>query len=112
MNIFARTLGGFFSDKFAKNYGLRGRVKFLFAVLFLEGFALMLFSQMSILILAVSSMVILSLFAQMSSGATFGVVPFMNKKAMGSVAGIVGAGGNVGAVAAGFLFRSENISTQ
>ncbi len=112
MNIFARTLGGFFSDKFAKNYGLRGRVKFLFAVLFLEGFALMLFSQMSILILAVSSMVILSLFAQMSSGATFGIVPFMNKKAMGSVAGIVGAGGNVGAVGAGFLFRSENISTQ
>lgn len=112
MNIFARTLGGFCSDKFAKNYGLHGRVKFLFTVLFLEGFALILFSQMSTLILAVSSMLILSLFAQMSSGATFGVVPFMNKKAMGSVAGIVGAGGNAGAVSAGFLFRSESLTTQ
>lgn len=48
----------------------------------------------------------------MSEGATYGVVPFINKKALGSVAGIVGAGGNAGAVAAGFLFRSESLTTQ
>jgi len=29
---------------------------------------------------------------------------------MGTVAGLVGAGGNIGAVMAGFLFKSENIS--
>jgi uncharacterized membrane protein YphA (DoxX/SURF4 family) len=46
----------------------------------------------------------------MAEGATFSVVPFINKRALGSVAGIVGAGGNAGAVAAGFLFRAENIS--
>ena len=34
------------------------------------------------------------------------------KKASGAVAGIVGAGGNAGAVAAGFLFRAENITIQ
>lgn len=112
MNIFARTLGGVFSDKFAQNYGLKGRVRFLFAVLLLEGLALLLFSQMSVLILAVGSMIVFSLFVQMSEGATYGVVPFMNKKALGSVAGIVGAGGNAGAVAAGFLFRSESLTTQ
>jgi NNP family nitrate/nitrite transporter-like MFS transporter len=112
MNIFARTLGGVYSDKFAKNYGLGGRVKFLFAVLLLEGLALLVFSQMSVLILAISSMVVFSLFVQMSEGATYGVVPFINKKALGSVAGIVGAGGNAGAVAAGFLFRSESLTTQ
>ncbi len=39
------------------------------------------------------------------------VVPFINKKALGGVAGIVGAGGNAGAVSAGFLFRSESLST-
>ena len=33
----------------------------------------------------------------MAEGATFSVVPFINKKAIGSVSGIVGAGGNVGA---------------
>ena len=112
MNIFARTLGGMFSDKFAKSYGLSGRVKLLLCVLLLESVALIVFSQMSVLILAVISMIIFSLFVQMAEGATFGVVPFINKKALGSVAGIVGAGGNAGAVAAGFLFRSEGITTQ
>ncbi len=42
----------------------------------------------------------------MSSGATYSVVPFINRKALGVVAGIVGAGGNAVAVAAGFLFKS------
>jgi MFS transporter, NNP family, nitrate/nitrite transporter len=46
----------------------------------------------------------------MSNGATYSVVPFINQKAMGAVSGIVGAGGNVGAVMAGFLFTSETVS--
>ena len=112
MNIFARTVGGFLSDFFAKKMGLRGRVLFLFAVLLGEGFMLIVFSQMAVLILAVGTMIVFSLFVQMSEGATFGIVPFINKKALGAVAGIVGAGGNAGAVAAGFLFRAENITTQ
>lgn len=112
MNLFARALGGIFSDKFAKSRGLTGRVRFLFAVLFLEGIALVVFSQMSVLVIAVISMVIFGLFVKMSNGATYGVVPFINKKALGSVAGIVGAGGNAGAVAAGFLFRSESLTMQ
>ncbi len=53
-----------------------------------------------------------SLFVQMSSGATFPVVPFVNRASIGSVAGIVGAGGNAGAVAAGFLFRTDGLETQ
>ena len=112
MNLFARTLGGYFSDRFALKSGLSGRVRFLFIVLFCEGLALMLFSQMNVLILAVGSMIMFSLFVQMSEGATFGIVPFMNRKALGAVAGIVGAGGNAGAVAAGFLFKAESISYQ
>jgi NNP family nitrate/nitrite transporter-like MFS transporter len=32
-------------------------------------------------------------------------VPFIDRKALGGVAGIIGAGGNVGAVAAGFLMK-------
>ncbi|HSK38220.1 MAG TPA: MFS transporter, partial [Arenibaculum sp.] len=87
-------------------------VVFLFLVLFLEGLALILFSQMTTLVVAVSAMVLFSLFVQMSEGATFGVVPFVNRKALGAVAGIVGAGGNAGAVAAGFLFKSEALSYQ
>lgn len=112
MNIFARTLGGVFSDRFARGRGLRGRVHFLFGALLMEGAALVLFSQMNHIALAVSTMVVFSLFVQMSEGATFGVVPFMNRKALGAVSGIVGAGGNAGAVAAGFLFRSNALTAQ
>ena len=112
MNIFARTLGGVFSDLFAKQGGLKGRVRWLFLALVCEGIALVAFSQMHVLSLAIGIMLVFSLFVQMAEGATFGVVPFINKKALGAVAGIVGAGGNVGAVAAAFLFRSENLSYQ
>ncbi|MBW1875379.1 MAG: MFS transporter, partial [Deltaproteobacteria bacterium] len=110
MNIFARTTGGIIGDKFAARWGLKGRVKWLFIALFVESLALMFFSRMTILPVAIGSMVVFSLFVQMSEGATYSVVPFINKKALGSVAGIVGAGGNAGAVAAGFLFRAEKLT--
>ena len=110
MNIFARTLGGYISDKFVEKGGLRGRVKWLFYALAVEGVALIFFSQMRVIALAIPAMIVFSLFVQMSEGATYSVVPFINKKALGSVAGIVGAGGNMGAVCAGFLVRAESIS--
>jgi len=105
MNIFARTLGGIFGDNFGTLWGLKGRSFWLFIVLLAEGLALMLFSQMQVLFLALPMLIIFSLFTQMAEGATYSVVPFINKKALGAVAGIVGAGGNAGAVAAGFLFK-------
>ncbi len=110
MNIFARTLGGMFGDRFGEKWGLSGRVKWLFLVIFCEGIALMLFSQMNVIALAIPSLIVFSLFVQMSEGATYSVVPFINPKALGAVSGIVGAGGNAGAVAAGFLFKTEAIN--
>ncbi|HVX60903.1 MAG TPA: MFS transporter [Pirellulales bacterium] len=109
MNLFARTLGGACGDRFGRLWGLSGRVKWLFAALFCEGLALMLFSQMHTLWQAVPALILFSLFVQMSEGATFAVAPFVNPKAVGSVAGIVGAGGNAAAVAAGFLFKSASV---
>ena len=111
MNLFARSLGGILGDKFGIKFGLKGRVMFMGGVLLLEGLALILFSQMATLLLAVGAMIVFSLFVQMTEGATFSVVPFINRRALGSVAGIVGAGGNAGAVAAGFLFRLETLTT-
>ena len=105
MNIFARTLGGIFGDNYGALWGLKGRAFWLFICLFCEGLALMLFSQMQVLFLAIPSLILFSLFTQMAEGATYSVVPFINKKALGAVAGVVGAGGNAGAVAAGFLFK-------
>jgi len=110
MNIFARTMGGIIGDRFALKGGLKGRVRWLFIALAIEGVALIVFSRMTVLPFAIASMIVFSLFVQMSEGATFSVVPFINKKALGSVAGIVGAGGNMGAVGAGFLLRAESIT--
>ena len=109
MNLFARSTGGYLGDRFGIKFGLKGRVMFLFVTLLLEGVALIVFSQMAVLTMAVGSMIVFSLFVQMAEGATFSVVPFVNRKAVGAVSGIVGAGGNAGAVAAGFLFRYESI---
>lgn len=110
MNIFARALGGIFGDKAGKKFGIQGRIFILSAFLLLEGLGIMLFSAMELLPWAIITMLLFALFLKMSNGATYSVVPFINKKAIGAVSGIVGAGGNVGAVLAGFLFKSEGLS--
>jgi len=109
-NIYARSLGGVFSDRLYKRWGLSGRVKLLFIVLFAQGISLMLFSQINVLAVAIPMLFLFSLFIQVAEAAAFSVVPFINERALGSVAGLVGAGGNAGAVLAGFLFKSEAIS--
>jgi NNP family nitrate/nitrite transporter-like MFS transporter len=110
MNIFARALGGWVSDKCGLRWGLRGRTLLLGGTILLEGLALMAFSQVRWLPLAIVSMLVAGLFVKMSNGATYSVVPFVNRRALGAVAGIVGAGGNIGAVVAGFLFKVEGLS--
>ncbi len=110
MNLFARALGGIVSDRFGLRWGLRGRAMLLGATILCEGLGLMLFSRMTWLPAAVASMMLAGLFVKMSNGATYSLVPFVNKKAIGAVAGIVGAGGNLGAVLAGFLFKSSTIT--
>jgi NNP family nitrate/nitrite transporter-like MFS transporter len=109
VNIFARALGGYFGDRFGERAGFSGRVKWLFLVLFGEGLCLLVFSQITTLALAVPVFIVFALFVAMGCGATYAVVPFINRRALGSVSGIVGAGGNAGAVAAGFLFKVEGL---
>lgn len=110
MNIFARALGGIFGDKAGKKFGLKGRILILGIFLLLEGMGIMVFSTVEALPWAIVTMLIFALFLKMSNGATYSVVPFINKKAIGAVSGIVGAGGNVGAVMAGFLFASNDVT--
>ncbi|RTE52141.1 MFS transporter [Arenibacter aquaticus] len=108
MNIFARTLGGFFGDLFGKLKGLRGRVIFLALIMAIEGLMLSIFSLTSSLVIGMIFLIAFSLTVQMAEGATFSVVPFINKKAIGSISGIVGAGGNVGAFLAAMLLKSKS----
>lgn len=109
MNLFARAIGGWIADKCGNRWGLDGRVKWLFIALFGEGIGLMLFAQATTLSLAIPLLITFAMFVKMSNGATYAVVPFINRRALGAVSGIVGAGGNAGAVALGFLFKSDAI---
>ena len=110
MNLFARALGGIVSDRCNRRWGLRGRVWLLGCTICAEGLAMTLFSQMHWLPLAIGAMMLTGLFVKMSNGANYAVVPFVNKRALGAVAGIVGAGGNLGAVLAGFLFKTPSLT--
>jgi NNP family nitrate/nitrite transporter-like MFS transporter len=80
--LFARALGGIFSDRIARWKGLDGRTWLLFGLLMGEGFGL---------------------FTHMACGSLYALVPFIDRKVLGGVAGIIGAGGNIGGVIAGFL---------
>ncbi|MFP5040667.1 MFS transporter [Parasediminibacterium sp. JCM 36343] len=110
MNIFARALGGVFSDKIGHKYGLTGKGYFLAAMLLLEGVGIILFAKAGSLEMAIVSMLSFALFLKMANGATYGITPFVNEKNVGMVSGIVGAGGNVGGMLFGFLFKSATIS--
>ena len=110
MNLFARALGGILADKVGNRYGMKGKGYLLALLLALEGTGIALFAQTGNLAAAVVAMLGFAMFLKMANGVTYAIVPFINRKAMGSVSGIVGAGGNVGAVLAGFLFKSSTIS--
>lgn len=103
--LFARALGGILSDQVALKRGLDGRTIILFVMILLEGFFLILFSKMQSPMLAILIMTLFALFTHMACGATYALVPFIDREALGGVTGIIGAGGNVGAVAAGFLLK-------
>ncbi|HEY6080169.1 MAG TPA: MFS transporter [Polyangiaceae bacterium] len=110
--IFARSLGGYLGDRAGRRFGLDGRGRFLTAMLLAEGLGLVLFSRMDSVVPAAIALVTFGLFVHVAAGATYSVVPFIKPNGVGAVAGIVGAGGNVGAVLAGLLFRNNSTSTE
>jgi MFS transporter, NNP family, nitrate/nitrite transporter len=103
--LFARALGGWVSDKMAARGTINSRVTLLFVMMIGEGAGLLWFSKADTVTFAVIAMLVFGLFTHMACGATYALVPFIDNKALGGVAGIIGAGGNVGAVAAGFLMK-------
>jgi MFS transporter, NNP family, nitrate/nitrite transporter len=105
MNIFARALGGVFADKISEKYGTKGKVVMLGLFLLCEGLGVILFSQTQELGYAIAVMIGFALFIKMSNGVTYSIVPFVNKQALGSISGIVGAGGNLGALLATLTFK-------
>ncbi|GAC1389303.1 MAG: MFS transporter [Variovorax sp.] len=104
--LFARALGGISSDRIAAFKGLDGRSLLLFGCMLGEGIGLVLFSIAPSVSLAIAAMALFGLFTHMACGATYALMPFIDRKALGGVAGLIGAGGNAGAVLAGFLNKA------
>jgi len=76
-----------------------------FICFLLEGVFVIVFSKARTLGGAITALMTFSLFVQGAEGSTFGIVPYLNPNVTGTVAGIVGAGGNAGAVIFSILFR-------
>jgi NNP family nitrate/nitrite transporter-like MFS transporter len=106
MNIFARALGGLFSDKLNAKMGMRGRLWLQTILLICEGVLIIIFSYAGSLAGAVFTMCCFSIFTQSAEGAIYGVVPYVSKLYTGAVSGFVGSGGNVGSVVYGLGFRN------
>uniref|UniRef100_A0A7S2V099 Major facilitator superfamily (MFS) profile domain-containing protein n=1 Tax=Fibrocapsa japonica TaxID=94617 RepID=A0A7S2V099_9STRA len=111
MNLFARALGGIVSDFANKNlhdlnksHSLRARIVTHCSILLYEGLMLIAFSRTTTFGAAVGVMVLFSIGVQCAEGTTFSLVPYVDPPVTGAVSGIVGAGGNTGAMMWGFLF--------
>ncbi|NGY03405.1 MFS transporter [Solimonas terrae] len=103
--LFARAVGGIVSDRVARIRGLDARTLLLFVLMLGEGIGLLWFSTTQTVTMAVIAMISFGLCTHMACGSTYALVPFIDRKSLGGVAGIIGAGGNVGAVAAGFVLK-------
>lgn len=110
MNLFARALGGIAGDWAGVKWGVGGRARLLGLTVFLEGVLMILFSRLTILGPATVAFLLFGLFVCMACGLTFAVVPLIRPRAVGSASGIVGAGGNLGAMLAAMLFKSDRFS--
>lgn len=102
--IFARGVGGWLSDKAYEGFSLRGRLWLLLLLVIAQGLVNVWFSKSQDLLASLWIMVVFAIVIQMSMGACFSLVPYVDGPNTGSVAGIVGAGGNVGGAVFAIVF--------
>lgn len=110
-NIFARWLGGFISDCANRYAGMKGRIATQFTLVVFEAILLVWFSHAATQAQATGLLLAFSIFVQAANGSCFAIVPYISKMYGGSVYGIVGAGGNVGAIAFTLLFLNQKFKT-
>ena len=95
VNLLARPLGGWFSDRMQN----RKKIMLIYIVGITIGLAFMGFINSSWPItLAIFVTILTSFFIQGAEGATFAIIPLVKKRLTGQISGMAGAYGNVGAV--------------
>ncbi len=95
MNLFARPMGGFLSDKLGSR---RRTLSFLIGGLAVGYFLMSRLGHTWPIPVAIGVVMICSFFVQAGEGAVYAIVPLVKKRVTGQIAGMVGAYGNVGAV--------------
>lgn len=106
MNLVSRPTGGYFSDKLGRKRTLTICLTGLAVGYFVMG----LITPEWFLVLAVLATMMCSFFVQAGEGAVFAVVPLVQRRLTGQIAGMAGAYGNVGAVS--FLTVLSVVSAQ
>jgi len=94
MNLLARPLGGLISD----HSGRRSSMLIMMGGLALGYLGMSFIDSTWMLPVAVLMMMICSFFVQSCEGAIFAIVPLIQRRMTGQIAGMTGAYGNVGAV--------------
>jgi len=107
MNLFARPLGGYFSDKLGRRLALL--VMLTGSSLGYYFMSLMDGTWSTALVLAV--VIPCSFAVQAGAGAVFAVVPLIKRRLTGQIAGMTGAYGNVGAAAFLLVFSLSDAQT-
>jgi NNP family nitrate/nitrite transporter-like MFS transporter len=94
MNLVSRPTGGYFSDKLGRKLTLT----ICLAGLAVGYFVMGLITPEWFIVLAVLATMCCSFFVQAGEGAVFAVVPLVQRRLTGQIAGMAGAYGNVGAL--------------
>lgn len=110
-NLFARAVGGIASDEMNQRLGMQGRLLLSTATIFLQGVATIVFAHCDTLQSAIPTMIVFACLVHATEGAIFGIVPYINPAVSGSIAGIVGLGGNVGGLLFALCFRQFSYQT-
>lgn len=74
MNLFARGLGGYLSDRANRRWGMTGRLGWQSFVLLMEGIMVLIFANSKNLPVAIAVLVVFSVFVQAAEGSSFGYV--------------------------------------
>lgn len=100
LNLYARPLGGVVSDVLFSKYGLRGRVFWLLVTSFSQGIAMIglgFYCNRSPTLSGVLWFIFLiGTTGFLANGANYGIPAIICPSAIGTVSGLVGAGGNLG----------------